>query len=419
MNAGLAVRVLAPFALGYFFISFYRSINAVIAPDLVRDIGLDAVGLGFAASAFFFFGVVFQIPYGVLLDRFDARRLYACFLLIGVAGGVISGLAEDLWTLTLGRGLIALGASSSAVTAFKVSSMWYPPERLPLANGLSLAAGGFGLMGGTAPVEFALQFYDWREIHFIIAGFAAIAALLVPVIAPARKIESSGANLVNQILGLGVILKSALFWRAAPLLMTALGTYAGFAALWAGPWVRDVAGYSGVDTANLLLLLAGAMTASGLLTGVLAALARRAGLMPRDFVAVTAALFAVVLVALTVQWTPSPFVVFMTWALFGFLGPLTMVTYAVLGPQFAPELTGRLNACLTVAWMAGGFLTQNFYGIVLDQFPVLNGGFSPDGHRAGMAVLLALLLAALLWFLISPRLTARRLTARSATSDDS
>ena len=49
MAAGLAVRILAPFALGYFFISFYRSINAVITPDLVRDIGLDAAGLGFAA----------------------------------------------------------------------------------------------------------------------------------------------------------------------------------------------------------------------------------------------------------------------------------------------------------------------------------------------------------------------------------
>ncbi len=414
MTAGLAVRVIAPIAFGYFFISFYRSINAVIAPDLIRDIGLDAAGLGFAASAFYFFGVVFQIPYGVLLDRFDARRLYACFLLIGVAGGVISGLAEDLWTLTLGRGLIALGASASAVTAFKVSSMWYPPERLPLANGLSLAAGGLGLMGGTAPVEFALQFYDWREIHFIIAGFAVIAALLVPVIAPARKIESSGATLISQMLGLGVILKSALFWRAAPLLVMALGTFTGFSTLWAGPWVRDVAGYSGVDTANLLLLLAGAMTASGLLTGALTAVARRAGLNPHSFVAVSSALFAVALAVLVVQWTPLPFVVFATWALFGFLAPLSMVTYAALGPQFAPELTGRLNACLTVAWMAGGFLTQNIYGIVLDQFPARDGGFSPEGHQAGMVVLLALLLAALLWFLISPRLTAR-----SAASHDS
>ena len=117
---------------------------------------------------------------------------------------------------------------------------------------------------------------------------------------------------------------------------------------------------------------------------------------------------------LVVQWTPSPFVVFATWALFGFLAPLSMVTYAALGPQFAPQLTGRRNACLTVAWMAGGFLTQNIYGIVLDQFPARDGGFSPEGHQAGMAVLLALLLAALLWFLISPRLTAR-----SAASHDS
>ena len=71
--------------------------------------------------------------------------------------------------LAMGRALIALGASASAVTSFKIYSMWFPTERLPLVNGLGLAAGGLGLVAGTVPVDAALSFVDWRDIHLIVA----------------------------------------------------------------------------------------------------------------------------------------------------------------------------------------------------------------------------------------------------------
>lgn len=408
MTFPFMVRIFTPFALGYFFASIFRSINAVIAPELVRDLDLGATGLGFAVSAFFLSGTIFQLPYGVLLDRYDPRRVYAIFLILCALGATITALAQDLLTFTLGRALIALGTTASAVTSFKIYSIWFPPERLPLVNGLSIAVGGLGLMSGTAPIEAALQFVDWRDVHFIVSLLLIGCSALVLFAAPFKQTEKSGPTLLQQIRGLGDIVGSMVFWRVAPLMAMVVGIFGAFTQLWAGPWVRDVAGLSGSDAANLLLVLTGALTVSGLVTGGLTALAKRFGFAAIEFAAATAGLFVLVLIVLFFQWTPSPLFVFITWALFGFIANLIFVTYAALGPQFPPHLTGRLNACLTLSWMLGAFLNQNVYGMVLDQFPATNGGYSIEGHQVGMGVLIVALLAALGWFFIASHMIKKQ-----------
>jgi MFS family permease len=411
MTVAFAIRIFTPFALGYFVVSIFRSINAVIAPELVRDLGLGATELGFVVSAFFLSGTIFQLPCGVLLDRHDPRRVYAILLAISGLGAITVALAQSVALLAIGRALTALGAAASAVTSYKVYSMWFPAERLPLVNGLSLAAGGLGLMAGTAPVEAALTFASWRSIHVVVGILLVVCAALVPAMAPAKPSEKSGSTLFQQVKGLSAVASSIAFWRAAPLMMVVVGTFGAFTQLWAGSWVRDVARLSGPETANLLLVLAAAMTVSGLLTGALTALARRFGLTPMEFVLAAALLLVVVLIVLFLQWTPSPTVVFGTWALFGFIASLNFVTYAALAPEFPPQFTGRLNACLTLSWMLGAFLIQNLYGIVLDLFPSGGGNYSIQGHRVAVGVIVFLLLTALAWFAIASRLIPSQKTS--------
>jgi sugar phosphate permease len=50
----LLLIALVPFSLGFFFSYLYRAVNAVIAPDLVRDIGLSAGELGQLTAAYLF-----------------------------------------------------------------------------------------------------------------------------------------------------------------------------------------------------------------------------------------------------------------------------------------------------------------------------------------------------------------------------
>jgi MFS family permease len=397
----LSLRVFLPFGLGYFLASTFRSINAIIATDLVRDLGLSASELGFAVSAFFLSATLFQIPYGILLDRYSPPRLYASFLLLCALGAVIVSFSQDIVFLSIGRAFIALGTTASAVTSFKVFSMWYPPEKLPMVNGLALAAGGLGMMAGTAPVEFALQFMDWRGVHLILAALVVGGFAVVFFVAPSKETKSTGITLLKQISGLSVILKSLAFWRVAPLLFTVVGVYAGFPALWTGPWVRDVGGFNDFEAANLLFLMAGAMAISGAMTGIVTSMAKRLGLTTMGVAVITAILFTLIVIVLFLQWVPYHLSVILVWLLFSFLAPLNMVIYAALSTEFPLELTGRLNACLTLCWLLGGFLMQNIYGWALDQFPNKNGSYALEGHQLGLGIMVALLLAALVWFFIA------------------
>ncbi|MBT7029873.1 MAG: MFS transporter, partial [Rhodospirillaceae bacterium] len=117
MPQSLALRVFLPFALGYFASSIFRSINGVIAPDLVRDLGLNATELGFIGSTYFVGAMLLQIPLGILVDRYGPRIVYVICLVLGAAGSAIFGLADGVAGLAVGRFLTAIAAAASAACA--------------------------------------------------------------------------------------------------------------------------------------------------------------------------------------------------------------------------------------------------------------------------------------------------------------
>src|SRR6185437_13344548 len=88
---------------------FFRSSNAVIAPDLMSQLNLTAEDIGALSSAFFFIFAAMQIPLGVLLDRFGARLILSVLVLLAVAGSLWFAAAETLSGLVAGRLLIGTG----------------------------------------------------------------------------------------------------------------------------------------------------------------------------------------------------------------------------------------------------------------------------------------------------------------------
>ena len=88
------LRVFIPFALGYFLSYLYRVVNSVIAPDLVADIGVDPSELGLLTSAYFITFAAFQLPLGVLLDRYGPRKIEAYLLIFAGIGAWVFALGS-------------------------------------------------------------------------------------------------------------------------------------------------------------------------------------------------------------------------------------------------------------------------------------------------------------------------------------
>ena len=92
------LRVFIPFALGYFLSYLLRVVNAVIAPDLVRDLGLSAADLGLLTSTNFLAFAAFQLPLGILLDRMGRGgqvRYCCCSLLAAPTSSLLAVVCPD------------------------------------------------------------------------------------------------------------------------------------------------------------------------------------------------------------------------------------------------------------------------------------------------------------------------------------
>ncbi|MCX5732545.1 MAG: MFS transporter, partial [Deltaproteobacteria bacterium] len=119
------LRIFLPFAAGYVLSYFLRNVNAVIAPDLIRELGISPSGLGLLTSAYLLAFAAAQLPLGVALDRYGARRVESALLLVAAAGCGLFAAGTSLTQLTIGRGLIGFGVSACLMAAFKAFSQWF------------------------------------------------------------------------------------------------------------------------------------------------------------------------------------------------------------------------------------------------------------------------------------------------------
>lgn len=396
----LLLRLFLPFGLGYFVSYLFRTVNAVIAPDLVADLNLSAASLGLLTSAYFLTFAAFQLPLGVLLDRFGPRRVESGLLLIAAAGALVFSQAETLTGVIFGRALIGLGVSACLMAAFKAFSGWLPQDRLPLANGVQMMSGGLGALTATTPVQAALQVTDWRGVFVGLAGISLLAAMVVFWIVPDQKQGVRHETLGEQLKGLQSVVTNRHFWRIAPWAFMAQASYLSVQGLWTGPWLRDVAALGRDDVAQKLWWIAVAMIVGYFTLGRLAERLAKRGIQPA--VVACSGMWLFILVQLMIVVFPQYGTVL--WIGFGFLGTAAILPYAVLSQTFPPHLTGRCNTSLNLLVFVGAFSAQWLIGAIIGLWPTdAAGGYSPQGYRAAFLVLIVCQIVAALWYWLAGR----------------
>jgi MFS family permease len=397
----LILCVLLPFAAGYYLSYLFRSINALIAGDLSAELGLSAADLGLLTSAYFLMFAAVQLPCGVLIDRYGPRLVDSALLLIAAAGSLLFALAEGVWTLMLARALIGLGVAVGLVAGLKAIVLWFPPERVALANGWYIMLGALGAVSATGPAEFIVQGVGWRGLFAIFAASTAAVALLILLVVPERKPAPAAGSPPN--ISFLTIYRDPRFWRIAPLGATGVGTSFSLQGLWAAPWLTDVAGLERSGVVEHLILMAAVLSASALLLGALAERLRRSGVSTELFLAATLALSMTAQLALLLGLPVSSYLLF---AIIAGAGATTVLSFALLARYFPKEAAGRANAALGVVNMGTAFGLQCLSGLIIAQWPADGGHYPAQAHEAAMAAGLALQLISLAVF-FTPKGRAR------------
>jgi predicted MFS family arabinose efflux permease len=388
--------VFGPFAVGYFLSFFYRNVNAVISKDLASEFELAPSDLGFLTSMYLLAFAAFQLPLGVLLDRYGPRRVVAALFCVAAAGALTFALARDFAMLSTGRALIGLGVSGGLMGAIKAFTLWFPLSRLATLNGLYVAAGGLGGLSATAPAEALVGPFGWRALFVGLSALSLVAAFLVFSVVPEKPLPGEGQTLRRQIADFGKIFSRVAFWRIVLPFVICHACYLTLQGLWLGPWLYDVAGLSRHSVGNYLFVTAAAYTLGSVFFGVSSDRLAAAGVSILSVFKFGMALSVAAFLGLAFGMTSSLGALLF---IYGFTTISGALAYALLPPAFPIEMTGRVTPATNVLMFSVSFVFQWGVGAVLKLYPVVGSQYSPQGYSTALTILAVLQLAVLAWLL--------------------
>ncbi len=401
LGRGLAFRVLAPLGAAFLLSNYYRGVNAVLSPYLIADLHLTAASLGLVTSVYFFTSAVFQAPLGLFMDRYGPRRVQGAMCLLAAVGVVLFALSRDIGVLVVARAIMGVGAASALMTCFQAIVLWFPRERWPALNGWILATGGVGGLLASMPTAMALHFTDWHGLMLATAVLTVAIAIGIFWIMPERTSDAPPPGFAAQIGGLARIYRDRLFWRLAPVAACAAGSNLAFAGLWAGPWLKDVAGL-GPDGIGLSLLCYALLVIAGYVaSGALGSWLARRNI---SLVVMIASSFIISIVLQTPLLLPSGAGRWVVLVSMGVFNGITALCYPVLNAHFPSGMSGRVNTAMNLFFFCGAFALQYSVGAVISLFPqVAPGRYPVAAYQVAFGFMIAIELAAWLWLLVPGR----------------
>ena len=392
----LWLRLFLPFAAGYFFSYFLRNANAIIAPELTRELGLSAADLGALTGAYLATFAAAQLPLGIALDRFGPRRVEGTLLLLAAAGCALFAVAAGLPGLALARALIGLGVSACLMGSFATFARWFPAERQPSLNGAVMAFGAAGALSASQPLLWLVEQLGWRGMFGAFAGVGLLLALGI-FSTPEKPVPGSGASLRAQIREIGGIATSRAYWVFAPQATFMIGGFMALQSLWAVPFMLEADGLVREVAAVHLLRSALGMLIGFIAIAFLAAPIERR--MPLERVLAIGVGLAVAAQAGIVAGFDRHGLL---WLLLGICYGASNLSYALLQRRFPLHLAGRVNTTLNLLAFAGAFFIQWGYGLAIEV--LLAGGSTPAAaHRLVMGGLTALMAAGWAWYAANVR----------------
>lgn len=394
------LRLIAPFALGYFFSYGLRTVNAAIAPKLIAELGISEAALGLMTAAYFLSFAAAQLPIGIAIDRYGPRRVNALLLLVAVAGCGLFALGRAESTLLLARALIGLGVSGALMTAIKSNAQWFDLHHLPAMNAWVHVWGLLGAVASTVPIAWLVGVAGIPGAFMAAAAVGLAASLLLWWCYPDKPQAGPAETLGQNLAGTWRVFRAREFWSLATVASIALGSHMAMQGLWVGQWLRHVRLLNEADVTQALfwMMVAGAVGALG--WGQVATRLARHGVAPLSVYGAACGLHVLTLLllatnpALPAAWLTAAY------ALTGMGGSLC---YAVLTARFPIALAGRANTSVNLLIFVVAFGVQAGAGFALHS---LEHHWNLDTSTAYATLLggLALLITAtLLWALLDKR----------------
>ena len=163
-----------------------RATLSIAGPALSKDLGLDAVTMGYVFSAFGWSYVLGQLPGGWLLDRFGSKRVYfwSIFIwsLFTMMQGGISFLTATATTAVVVlfalRFLVGLSEAPSFPANGRIVAAWFPANERGTASAVFNSAQYFATVLFAPIMGWITHTYGWPYVFYFMGAVGVVVSFI-------------------------------------------------------------------------------------------------------------------------------------------------------------------------------------------------------------------------------------------------
>ncbi|MEG5262681.1 MFS transporter [Pseudomonas sp. JDS28PS106] len=160
-----------------------RATMSIAGTGVVKDLGLDPVMLGMIFSAFAWAYALGQVPGGWLLDKFGARRVYGCSLLLwsiftmlqGTVGWMGLAGASAAIALFAMRFMLGLVESPAFPANNRIVSCWFPTRERGTASALFNSAQYMAVVVFAPLMAWLTHAWGWEHVFLWVGALGVVA----------------------------------------------------------------------------------------------------------------------------------------------------------------------------------------------------------------------------------------------------
>ncbi|WNC93793.1 MFS transporter [Paraburkholderia sp. FT54] len=171
-------QILALLAVGTMINYLDRTVLGIAAPQLTKELGVNAALMGLLFSVFSWSYVAAQIPGGLFLDRFGSKVTYFLSMTFWSLCTLAQGLVHGIGALFAFR--LGLGVSEAPCfpTNSRVVATWFPQSERAMATGTYTVGEYIGLAFFSPFLFMLMGAFGWRSLFYVVGGVGLVFGVI-------------------------------------------------------------------------------------------------------------------------------------------------------------------------------------------------------------------------------------------------